>query len=100
MAENTLVDCFNARAYVDSEYIDLSKAFDSISNKKLLLKLRAYGINSNGCSWLEHYLLNRLQRVIVNDCMSGWLQCTNGVSQGVSLTPFYSLFILMTYLIV
>ena len=64
---------------VDSEYILnwASRSFDSISHKKLQLKLHACGTNSNVCSWVEQYLFNGLQRVIANDCMSGWLKCSN-----------------------
>ena len=32
-------------------------------------------------AWVEQFLSNRLQRVIVNDSVSDWLQCTGGVSQ-------------------
>ena len=75
------------RACVDAVYTDLSKAFDSISHIKLVHKLRAYGINNNVCDWVEQFLSNRLQHVIVNDSMSDLLQCIRGVPQGNILGP-------------
>ena len=77
-----LVKCVDDRACVDSVCTDLSKAFDSISHIKLIHKLRTYGINNNVCDWVEQFLSNRLQRAIVNNSMSDWLQCTSGVPQG------------------
>ena len=49
LAKSKLVDAFNERACADAVYTDLSKAFDSISHKKLLIKIRANGINQNVC---------------------------------------------------
>jgi exonuclease III len=82
-----LIDGVNNRSCIDGVYTDLSKAFDSISHKKLLLKLHAYGVNLNVCKWIEHFLSDRRQRVIINDCVSGWLGCTSGVPQGSVLGP-------------
>ena len=45
LATSKLVDAFNERACADAVYTNLSKAFDSISHKKLRIKMRAYGIN-------------------------------------------------------
>ena len=84
-----LVDGFNNRSSIDGvyTYTDLSKAFDSISHAKLLVKLYAYGISPYVCKWIESFLCNRRQRVIINDTASGWLDCTSGVPQGSILGP-------------
>jgi hypothetical protein len=82
LSKSLLVDAINDRACIDGVYTDLSKAFDSISHKKLILKLRAYGIHPNVCAWTENFLSNRKQRVIINDHMSTWLPCNSGVPQG------------------
>ena len=78
LASKALVKCADDNACVDSLYTDVSKAFDSISHigLKCTYKLHAYDINTNVCDWIEQFLSNKLQRVILNDCMSEWLQCT------------------------
>ena len=42
-------------ATVDVMYLDLCKAFDSVSHTKLLNKLCTYGINGKLLKWLESY---------------------------------------------
>ena len=91
LASNALVKCVDDRACVDSVYTDLNEAFDSISHIKLVHKLRAYGISNNFCGWIEQFLSNRLHRIIINDSMSDWLQCTSGVPQGRILGPKFFL---------
>ncbi len=48
---------------VDIVYLDLSKAFDTISVRKLLLKLESLGIAGQLLSWLKCYLTERTQAV-------------------------------------
>ena len=46
-------------------FIDLSKAFDTIDHKTLLVKLRSYGVRDIANSLIENYLSNRKQYVSV-----------------------------------
>ena len=48
---------------VDVIYLDMSKAFDKVSHRKLLRKLRDYGFGGKLLAWLESYLHDRMQRV-------------------------------------
>lgn len=44
-------------------FMDLSKAFDSVSHKKLLCIMNSLGIKNNALSWFKSYLQNRKQFV-------------------------------------
>ena len=46
-AQALIVDNINQLKCVNGVYTDLSKAFDTITHSKLLLKLRAYGIHGH-----------------------------------------------------
>ena len=50
LAKSKLVNAFNDRACTDTVYTNSSKALDSISHKKLRIKMRAYDINQNVCA--------------------------------------------------
>ena len=68
-------------------FIDLSKAFDTIDHKKLLVKLDRYGIRGRAHSLLTSYLANRTQYISVLDECSDKLLVKYGVPQGSVLGP-------------
>ena len=51
-------------------FFDFMKAFDSVPYKILLLKLKACGIDGKLLGWIEMFLLNRWQRVVINGSAS------------------------------
>ena len=53
----------NNRACFDGVHTDRSKAFDCILHTKLLMKVKAYGINYYVCQWIADFLSDRSQRV-------------------------------------
>ena len=55
---------------VDVIYLDFSKAFDSVSHERLLLKLKAYGIHGNILEWIKSFLSGKKQTVVVNGVKS------------------------------
>lgn len=68
-------------------FIDFSKAFDTLSHAKLLLKLSSYGIKNKELEWFSDYLFNRTQLVKYNNVLSDINQVTCGVPQGSILGP-------------
>ena len=70
---------------VDVAYFDYSKAFDKVSHRLLLIKLKAYGIDGRLLAWLEDYLRDRKQRVVVGNAKSLWEEVVSGTTQGTVL---------------
>ena len=72
---------------VDLIMLDFSKAFDTVAHNKLLLKLEHLGIQSNTYSWIQTWLTNRTQKVVVEGETSNSLKVLSGVPQGTVLDP-------------
>ena len=77
----------NNKHCVDSVYIDFSKAFDTVSHSKLLLKLSKYGISGCLLQWIASFLTNRTQKVRVGNELSLPANVTSGTPQGGVLSP-------------
>ena len=72
---------------VRSVFCDISKAFDRVWHKGLLLKLKYVGIRGSLLKWFSNYLLDRKQRVVIPGASSDWSSVTAGVSQESILGP-------------
>ena len=70
---------------VDVAYFDYAKAFDKVSHRLLKQKLKLYGIGGKLFGWLETWLGERKQRVVVGDAKSPWLEVVSGTTQGTVL---------------
>ena len=57
---------------VDVVYLDFQKAFDKVPHQRLLTKLKAYGIGESMINWIQAWLTDRRQRVIVEGEISNW----------------------------
>lgn len=72
---------------VDCIYLDFAKAFDSVPFERLILKLKAYGINGKLVNWIRDFLVGRKMKVSVRDSSSEWCDVLSGVPQGSVLGP-------------
>ena len=79
--------CLETRAV----FLGLYKAFDRVWHDGLLYKLESYGISRNLLNLLRSFLLNRMQRVVLNGKYSHWELIKSGVPQGSILCPMFFL---------
>ena len=77
----------NRKHSVNVVYTDLAKAFDKVSHPKLLEVVRSYGICGDVYNWLQVYLTNRIQSVIIKNVQSSPEMVTSGVPQGSVIGP-------------
>jgi hypothetical protein len=79
------------KIYEDKEvkmvFLDISKAFDKVWHRGLLLKLERLGVRDPLLKWFRSYLTGRKQRVIIDGQSSNWRQIEAGVPQGSVLGP-------------
>lgn len=57
---------------IDNIYLDFAKAFDSVPHLRLIVKLQSYGIGGKVLDWINNFLTDRRQRVLVQGSESKW----------------------------
>ena len=77
---------------VDVAYCDFMKAFDKVSHRKLIHKLKKYNLGEKYINWIAAFLKDRKQRVLVNVECSDLKDVSSGIPQGSVLGP--TLFVL------
>ena len=71
----------------DVIYLDYAKAFDKVDHQILLEKLYSYGVRGKLLVWINSYLTNREQTVVINGEHSTPAKVISGVPQGTVLGP-------------
>ncbi len=72
---------------VDTMILDFSKAFDTVPHKRLLHKLKNYGIKGPILQWISSFLTQREMCVVVEGEKSPNVTVDSGVPQGTVLGP-------------
>ena len=80
--------------YTGTIFVDLSKAFDTISYDNFFTKLEQHGIRGVALKWMTSYLNNRTHQAMVNDVLSKPFEVKIGCPQGSILGPLcYIIFV-------
>ena len=88
-----IVQGLTRNADTDAIYLDFAKAFDKVDHRLLLLKMKRLGFHEKVINWIQSFLTERKQCVVLNDVSSLIAAAIlSGVPQGTVLGPL--LFIL------
>ena len=67
--------------------LDFSKTFDKVNHLKLLNKLSCFGVKENTLNYIQSFLIDRTQTVVLDVESSEEAKVTSGVPQGSVLGP-------------
>ena len=78
---------FESKTQTNVVVLNFSKAFDVVPHQRLLHKLDQYGIRGPTLNWIQNFLTNRTQKVVVDGSSSESARVRSGVLQGTVLGP-------------
>ena len=67
--------------------LDFSKAFDKVPHQRLMYELQYYGVRGNTAKWIQSFLSNSKQKVLLEGEMSSEKDVLSAVPQGTVLGP-------------
>ena len=76
-----ITKCVDDGSPVDVIYLDFQTAFDKVPHQTLLRKLKSHGMGNSIINWIEHWLTDRRQMVVVDGEVSSWKSVLSGVPQ-------------------
>jgi len=76
---------------VGAVFLDLKKAFDTVNHHLLISKLSDFffSFDTNTIAWIQSYLNDRQQCIVVDNKKSPLRSCSMGVPQGSILGPCF-----------
>ena len=84
---NNITKVLDRGLQTDITFLDLSKPFDKVPHHHLCNRLSFYGIKGNILTWIQNFLTNRHQHVILERSFSEPQAVKSGVPQGTILAP-------------
>ena len=80
-------EALDAGHSINCVYMDYAKAFDTVSHRRFIYKLSTYSITEDVVSWINGFLSNRIQQVVIHGQESTWRSVASDIPQGLVLGP-------------
>ncbi|KAL8561583.1 hypothetical protein ACOMHN_024819 [Nucella lapillus] len=87
LTSHDLLQSYDRQHQVDVAILDFSKAFDTVPHKRLLHKLKSYGIRGSLPTWITNFLVHRKMSVVIEGDSSEETTVDSSVPQETCLGP-------------